>query len=265
MIPGGESKRKLGDVWPQLVLSAGILLIPPLVMTAFVMHFGSPSSQGVGQQVVERADGRQLATSFALASVDEHPVMIEQRSVADGPATSTLNQATKQYTPAGNRSEQSVTAESWPLRTSPPKFRNNWQTQGAGHRPAPQLPSRFRRQLWRRQRSHILPHPPAQLLVPTRPVPGWFSSRPRRLKERRSRHTAGHRQNFRCWPAISSWFARRIRARAALSMRRKSVRSATVKPTNSAITSRVPVLAASSRGLHGNVWGPTAHAWLTSV
>jgi hypothetical protein len=76
------------------------------------MHFGSPSSQGVGQQVAERAERRQLATSFALASVDEHPVMIEQRSVADGPATSTLNQATKQQcTPAGNRSEQSVTAE----------------------------------------------------------------------------------------------------------------------------------------------------------
>jgi hypothetical protein len=86
-----------------------------------------------------------------------------------------------------------------------------------------------------------------------------------RLKERRSRHTARHRQNFRCWPAISSWFARRIRARAARSMRHKSVRSPTVKPTNSAITSRVPVLAASSRGLHGNVWGPTAHAWLTRV
>jgi hypothetical protein len=89
MIPGGESKRKLGDVWPQLVLSAGVLLVPPLVMTAFVMHFGSPSSQGVGQQVVERADGRQLATSFALASADQRPVIIERRRVADGPAAST--------------------------------------------------------------------------------------------------------------------------------------------------------------------------------
>jgi len=68
MIPGGESKRKLGDVWPQLVLSAGVLLVPPLVTTAFVMHFGPPSSQGVGQQVAERAERRQLATSFALAS-----------------------------------------------------------------------------------------------------------------------------------------------------------------------------------------------------
>jgi cell division septation protein DedD len=112
MIPGGESKRKLGDVWPQLVLSAGVLLLPPLVITAFVMHFGSPSSQGVGQQVAERADRPQLTTSFALASDDEHPVMIERRRVADGPAPSTLNQATLQrYTPAGNRSEQSVTAE----------------------------------------------------------------------------------------------------------------------------------------------------------
>jgi cell division septation protein DedD len=114
MIPGGESKRKRGDVWPQLVLSAGVLLVPPLVMTAFVMHFGSPSSQGVGQQVVERADGRQLATSFALASADQRPVIIERRRVADGPAASTLNQTTKdpkRYTPAGNRSEQSVMAE----------------------------------------------------------------------------------------------------------------------------------------------------------
>jgi cell division septation protein DedD len=114
MIPGGESKRKLGDVWPQLVLSAGVLLLPPLVMTAFVMHFGSPSSPGVGQQVVERADGRQLATSFALASADQRPVIIERRRVADGPATSTINQTTndpKRYTPAGNQSEQSVMAE----------------------------------------------------------------------------------------------------------------------------------------------------------
>jgi hypothetical protein len=106
MIPGGESKRKLGDVWPQLVLSAGVLLVPPLVMTAFVMHFGSPSSQGVGQQVAERVDRRQIARSFALASADQHPVIIERRRVADGPAASTLNQAR-----AGNRRERSVMAE----------------------------------------------------------------------------------------------------------------------------------------------------------
>src|SRR5277367_4300396 len=114
MIPGGESKRKLGDVWPQLVLSAGVLLVPPLVMTAFVMHFGSPSSQSVGQQVAECTDRRQLATSFALASAEQHPVITERRRVADGPAASTLNQTTKdptRYTPAGARSEQSVMAE----------------------------------------------------------------------------------------------------------------------------------------------------------
>jgi len=80
-------------------------------MTAFVMHFGSPSPQGVGQQVAERADRRQLAMSFALASADQHPVIIERRRVADGPAASTLNQATRRYTPAGSRSEQSVMAE----------------------------------------------------------------------------------------------------------------------------------------------------------
>jgi hypothetical protein len=114
VIPAGDSKRKLGDVWPQLVLSAGVLLVPPLVMTAFVMHFGPPSSQGVGQQVAERADRQQLATSFALAGADQHPVIIERRRVSDEPAASTLNQATKdptRYTPAGNRSERSVIAE----------------------------------------------------------------------------------------------------------------------------------------------------------
>jgi cell division septation protein DedD len=114
MIPGGESKRKLGDVWPQLVMSAGVLLVPPLVMTAFVMHFGPPSSQGVGQPVAERADSQQLATSFALASADRHPVITERHRVADGPAASTLNQTAKdptRYTPAGARSEQSVMAE----------------------------------------------------------------------------------------------------------------------------------------------------------
>jgi cell division septation protein DedD len=111
MIPGSDSKRKLGDVWPQLVLSAGVLLVPPLGMTAFVMHFGSPSSQGVGQQVPEPAERRQLAVSFALASPDQHPVITERHRVADGPAASTLNQTTKdptRYTPTGTRSEISA-------------------------------------------------------------------------------------------------------------------------------------------------------------
>jgi hypothetical protein len=39
MIRGGESKRKLGDVWSQLMLSASVLLVPPLVMTTFVVNF----------------------------------------------------------------------------------------------------------------------------------------------------------------------------------------------------------------------------------
>jgi hypothetical protein len=93
MISGGESKRRLGDVWPQLVLSAGVLLVPPLAMAALVMHFGSLSSQGVEQQAAERADRQQLVTSFALASAD-HPVITERRRLADGAAASTLNQTT---------------------------------------------------------------------------------------------------------------------------------------------------------------------------
>jgi SPOR domain len=113
MISGGESKRKLGDVWPQLVLSAGVLLVPPLVMTAFVMHFDPPSSQAVGQQVAERGDRRQHATSFALASAEQHAVITERDRVADWLAASTLNQTAKdptRYTPAGTRSEAEVTA-----------------------------------------------------------------------------------------------------------------------------------------------------------
>jgi cell division septation protein DedD len=112
MVSGGESKRRLGDVWPQLVLSAGVLLVPPLAMAAFVMHFGSPSSQGVEQQAAERADRQQLVTSFALASADQ-TVITERRRLADGPAAST-NQTTKnptRYTQTGTRSEQSVMAE----------------------------------------------------------------------------------------------------------------------------------------------------------
>jgi cell division septation protein DedD len=105
MIPGDESKRRLGDVWRQLLLSAGVLLVPPLVMTAFVMHFGFPSSQGVEQPATERADRRQLATSFAPASADQHPIA-ERTPVSDRP-----NQNTKDPTRYTLESEQSVIAE----------------------------------------------------------------------------------------------------------------------------------------------------------
>jgi cell division septation protein DedD len=109
MIRGGESKRKLGDVWPQLMLSAGVLLVPPLVMTAFVVNFSLPSSQVVGQQVAERADGRQIATSFALASAEQHSVITERRRVADALAASTPIETTKDAT--RYTSEQSVMAQ----------------------------------------------------------------------------------------------------------------------------------------------------------
>jgi cell division septation protein DedD len=109
MIRGNASKRKLGDVWPQLMLSAGVLLVPPLVMTASVVHFSLPSSQVVGLPASERADGRQIATSFALASAEQHPIITERRRVADGPAASTIAQTTKDAT--RYTSEQSVTAQ----------------------------------------------------------------------------------------------------------------------------------------------------------
>jgi hypothetical protein len=80
MIPGGESKRKLGDVWPQLVLSAGVLLVPPLVMTAFVMHFGSPSSQGVGHagfEVEPHAGATDISVAAGMTLFVAHEVMAE--------------------------------------------------------------------------------------------------------------------------------------------------------------------------------------------
>jgi cell division septation protein DedD len=109
MIRGSASKRKLGDVWPQLMLSAGVLLVPPLAIMAFVVQFSLPSSQVVGLHVTEGADERQIATNFPLASAEQDPVIIERRRVADGPAAGTLSQATKDAT--RYTSEQSVMAQ----------------------------------------------------------------------------------------------------------------------------------------------------------
>src|ERR1700674_5630713 len=85
-----KSKRALGNVFAQLLLSACVLLVPPLLMVAGVMHLDS-SPEGAGQQVdAERADKRpELAASLAPASVEQHPVISERRSVVEGPAAIT--------------------------------------------------------------------------------------------------------------------------------------------------------------------------------
>jgi hypothetical protein len=62
-------------------------------------YLGSPS-EGAGQKVgAERADKRpELATSLALVSAEQRPVIVEPRSVAEGPASSTQKQVIKDST-----------------------------------------------------------------------------------------------------------------------------------------------------------------------
>ena len=111
MVQDGQSKRTLGNVGAQLLLSACVLLVPPLLMVAGVMHLGS-SSEDAGRQVeAERADKRpELSASSALASTEPHPAISERRSVAEGPAASTQKQIEKDST----RYEGPVTGEQSP-------------------------------------------------------------------------------------------------------------------------------------------------------
>jgi SPOR domain len=124
MVQGGHSKRRLGDVWPQLLLSACVLLVPPLLMSAGVMYLGSSPPQGPEQHVPEqqgtvsaaervglRPDG---GTSFALASIGQHLVIAERRPVVEGPTEGTQNQTAKdptRYAQIGAGSERSVVAD----------------------------------------------------------------------------------------------------------------------------------------------------------
>ena len=85
-------KRRPGDIWAQLSVSACVLLLPPLVMAAGVMVFG-PSSPPVPQGVVQEAAAPQAAAanasaaatprSFDLASAETRPVISENRPVAE--------------------------------------------------------------------------------------------------------------------------------------------------------------------------------------
>jgi hypothetical protein len=118
MIPDGQRKRKPGNVCAQLLLSAVVLLVPPVLMVAGVMYLDSPSV-GAGQKIgADRADKRpELATSPALMSAEERPVIVEPRSVAQAPASSTQKQITKDSTryigpvTVGDGSEQLTTVE----------------------------------------------------------------------------------------------------------------------------------------------------------
>jgi hypothetical protein len=118
MIPDGQGKRNPANICAQLLLSASVLLVPPLLMVAGVMYLGSPS-EGAGQKIgAARADKRtELAPSLALVSAEQRPVIVEPHSVTQGPASSTQKQVTKDSTryngpvTIGNGSEQSVRIE----------------------------------------------------------------------------------------------------------------------------------------------------------
>lgn len=85
-------KRRRGDIWAQLSVSACVLLLPPLVMAAGVMVFGSSSPPGQ-QGAVQDAAAPQAATanasaslaqrSFDLASAETRPVISEKRPAAE--------------------------------------------------------------------------------------------------------------------------------------------------------------------------------------
>jgi hypothetical protein len=107
MIRNGPTRRKRGDIWPHLGVSACVLLLPPLVMAAGVMVLGSSppkgtEPEGAAQQaapsqttvtksvnLAERSDMRpDGGTSFALASAEQHFAITEQHPIAEeSPAT----------------------------------------------------------------------------------------------------------------------------------------------------------------------------------
>jgi sporulation related protein len=125
MIPDGQRKRNPGNVCAQLLLSAVVLLVPPVLMVAGVMYLDSPSVFA-GQKIgADRADKRpELATSPALMSAEERPVIVEPRSVAQAPASSTQTQITKDSTryigpvTVGDGSEQLTTVEVEPPQSA---------------------------------------------------------------------------------------------------------------------------------------------------
>ena len=96
MITDGQSKRKLSTVCAQLLLSAIVLLVPPLLMVAGVIYLDP--TEDAGQKIgAERAD-RKPAPSLALMSAEQRPVIVEPRSVAEAPASNTQKQIAKDST-----------------------------------------------------------------------------------------------------------------------------------------------------------------------
>jgi hypothetical protein len=68
MVPIGSTKPRLGDIWPQLAVSACVLLAPPLLMAAGLTYFGSPPPQNAAPAAT--AAGADTATAISFAPPD---------------------------------------------------------------------------------------------------------------------------------------------------------------------------------------------------
>jgi hypothetical protein len=72
MVPIGSTKPRLGDIWPQLAVSACVLLAPPLLMAAGLTYFGSPPPQSAAPAATAAgADTVSKPISFAPPDVGQ--------------------------------------------------------------------------------------------------------------------------------------------------------------------------------------------------
>jgi hypothetical protein len=98
MVPTGSTRPRLVDIWPQLAVSACVLLAPPLLMAAALTLFDSSPPQGVAAPAtVAGADNGNKPTSFgppddgrganfATASIEPQPVIAAARPLVEAPA-----------------------------------------------------------------------------------------------------------------------------------------------------------------------------------
>jgi hypothetical protein len=85
MIPSGQINRRFRDIWPQLAVSSGVLLAPPLLLAGW--YFSSLQPHGAAQAAAVSADSRTSpmfvrpdvspGTSFTVASAEQRPFVVE--------------------------------------------------------------------------------------------------------------------------------------------------------------------------------------------
>jgi hypothetical protein len=67
----GSTRRRLGDIWPQLAVSACVLMAPPLLVAAGLTYFGFPLTSA--PQAVHAADGAEPRTNSIFVRPDVAP------------------------------------------------------------------------------------------------------------------------------------------------------------------------------------------------